>query len=127
MRREMDGATRLETASQDRRLRCTWRAGRYVQSRREGDPGREGVVALIQIDGTADGLRGLSDMSGLHLVKPSIEDLGADRYRMSAYAPESLIPDLEARGLTVRVLMTSQSIDEFHRQVESTISPTADA
>lgn len=80
-------------------------------------------MGLIRIDATAEVLRGLHDIPDLYLVKPTVVDLGADRYRVSAYAPESVIPELEARGAEVRVLMSTQAIDQFHNEVANDIAP----
>jgi hypothetical protein len=89
--------------------------------------GDDAQMALIQIDATADVLRGLHEVQDLDLPASSIEDLGADRYRMSGHAPEALIPALEARGCTVRVLMSTQAIEEFHSDVVASIAwPTED-
>jgi hypothetical protein len=83
-------------------------------------------VGLIQIDATAEVLQGLRDIEGLELFTPTFEDLGADRYRLSGYAPETLIPDLEARGCQVRLLMTTRAVDDFHREVAITVAAPRD-
>jgi hypothetical protein len=82
-------------------------------------------MALLAIDATAEVLGGLREVEGLDLGR-SVEELGAGRFRVYGYAAESLIPDLEARGCSVAVLMTSQAIDDFHEEVATTISPPPD-
>ncbi|MCG5219243.1 hypothetical protein [Streptosporangium sp. KLBMP 9127] len=82
-------------------------------------------MALLQIDATSEVLTGLSEVEELYVVKPSLESLGADRYRVGGYAAESVIPDLEARGCVVTVMMSTDAIERFNRQVEDSIAPSS--
>ncbi|RAY12572.1 hypothetical protein DPM19_23505 [Actinomadura craniellae] len=83
-------------------------------------------MGLLLIDTSAEVLPGLRDIDDLYLVRSSIERMGDDRYRISGYAPETVIPELEARGCTVQVLMTSQDIDHFNDDVATAIAPPDD-
>jgi hypothetical protein len=78
-------------------------------------------MGLLQLDTTAEVLAGLGDLPELYLIRPTVLDLGVGRYRISAYGPEELIPELEARGCTVRVLMTTAEIEQFHQRVAETV------
>lgn len=80
-------------------------------------------MGLVEIEATADVLQSLHDVEGLYLVVPTVEDLGADQYRVSGFLPEALIPQVEALGCQVRVLMTTQEIDGFHSEVEGSVTP----
>ncbi|SCL73024.1 hypothetical protein GA0070606_6414 [Micromonospora citrea] len=80
-------------------------------------------MGLIQIEGTAEVLRGLRGVAGLDLIDPSAAALGGDRYRISAYAPEELIPELQARGAQVRVMMSTGQFDAFHAEVARHLAP----
>jgi hypothetical protein len=80
-------------------------------------------VALIQIESDAGTLAGIRDLDDLYLIRSTVEDLGAGRYRISGYAPEYVIPELERRGCTVVVLMSTDAIESFHNRVARTIGP----
>src|SRR5215475_1451942 len=77
----------------------------------------------LQIDATAAVLTSLHDVEDLYLVRSTVEQVGKDLYRVSGYAPESVISELEARGCVVRVLMNSQAIEEFHNEIVATVAP----
>jgi hypothetical protein len=77
----------------------------------------------LQIEATAAVLTGLHDVEDLYLVRSTVEQVGEDLYRVSGYAPESIISELEARGCVVQVLMSSQAIEEFHNEIVATVAP----
>jgi hypothetical protein len=70
---------------------------------------------------TAEVLAGLHEIQELYLLQSTVLDLGVGRYQISAYGAEALIPDLEARGTSVRVLMSTEEIEQYHDRVAQTI------
>ena len=78
-------------------------------------------MGLLQLETSAEVLAGLGDIGGLYLIRSTVESLGAGRYRIAGYGAESLVPQLEARGCTVRLLMTSTEVDQFHGTVAEAI------
>jgi hypothetical protein len=70
---------------------------------------------------TADVLAGLHEIPELYLLSSTVLDLGVGRYQISAYGDESLIPDLETRGASVRVLMSTDEIAQFHDRVAQAV------
>jgi hypothetical protein len=79
-------------------------------------------VNLLQITATSEVLTGLRDVDGLTTYAPTGEDVGDGRYRVSGYGPASVIPELEARGCEVRVLMSADAIEEFDQSVAQTVT-----
>jgi hypothetical protein len=77
----------------------------------------------LQVEATAEVLTALHDLEDLHLVRSTVEKIEPDRYRVAGYAPGSLIPELEARGCAVRVVMSSRAIDEFHSEIAAAVAP----
>jgi hypothetical protein len=74
-------------------------------------------MGLLQLEMTAEVMAGLNDLRELHLVRSSVVDLGAGRFRIAGYGSEVLIPELESRGCTVEVVMTTAQIERFHDRV----------
>jgi hypothetical protein len=84
-------------------------------------------VALLRIDATADVLPGLDDIADLYIIRSNVDHLGADRYRVFGYAPETVIPKLEARGCQVAVLMSTQATEQFHNEIRAALDLPPDA
>ena len=78
-------------------------------------------MGLLRLEMTADVLAGLHEIQDLYLLRSTVLDLGLGRFRISAYGPEALIPELEARGTTVQVLMSTDEIDRFHERVAQAV------
>jgi len=78
-------------------------------------------MGLLQLEMTADVLAGLRSVEELYLLRSTILDLGAGRYQITAYGAEALIPELEERGCTVQLLMSTDGIEEFHNRVADAV------
>jgi len=94
---------------------------RHFRVESESRPLLASFMALLQLEARAEVLAALQDLGELYLIRSTVKDLGAGRYRIAAYGPETLIPVLEARGCSVRVLMTSAESERFHGRVEDAI------
>jgi hypothetical protein len=57
-------------------------------------------MRLVQIEGTEDTVRGLTDLPDVILVPPSTELLGDGRISMAAYASGRAVAEIESRGAT---------------------------
>lgn len=83
-------------------------------------------MALLRIFGSADALPGPEEVEGLFVRVSSTERLAADRYRISGNGPESLIPELEARGCEVQVLMSTEELAQFHSEIAAAVGEPDD-
>ena len=77
---------------------------------------------LMHITAPAEALLGLRDIDGLRIYPPTIEDLGDGRYRVAGHGPTSVVPELEARGCDVRVLMSAADDDRFNQDVARAVT-----
>jgi len=78
-------------------------------------------MALLRISAPADSLPGPEEAEGLYVRVSTVERLTADRYQVSGHGPESLIPELEARGCEVDVLMRTEEIEQFLSEVAAAV------
>lgn len=78
-------------------------------------------MGLIQLEGSAEVLRGLSDIEGLTLMRATIEQRGEDLWRVGGYATDEAVETLRARGASVQVVMTTDEMLDAHRQVQADI------
>jgi hypothetical protein len=82
---------------------------------------KEDTMALLRILTSPGVLPGPDDMAGLHLVLSSVERTTTDRYRISGHGPEELIPQLEALGCEVDVLMSTAAVDAYLARVAAAV------
>jgi hypothetical protein len=87
----------------------------------EIQPRLSSFMALLQIEASVEVLATLNDLRELHLIRSTVQDLGAGRYRIAGYGPEAVVPQLEARGCAVQVLMTSEENERFHSRVDDAV------
>ncbi|MFL6127194.1 hypothetical protein [Actinophytocola sp.] len=83
-------------------------------------------MALLRISAPAGSLPGPEEIEGLDIRVSTVERLAADRYQISGHGPESLIPELEARGCEVEVLMSTDEVEQFLSEVAAAVSPPDD-
>jgi hypothetical protein len=78
-------------------------------------------MALLRISGSVDALPGPNEIEGLDSHLAPVERLVPDRYQISCHGPEALIPELEARGCVVQVLMSTEEIAQFLSEVAAAV------
>ncbi len=82
---------------------------------------------LIHIEGAEATVLGLRDISDIILVLSSGESIPGGRIRVAAYATDRAITEIEARGVTVTVLMNNAELkahmDELYNQIEASEPP----
>jgi hypothetical protein len=79
-------------------------------------------MGLIQLEGSAAVLRGLSDIEGLTLMRATIEQLDEDLWRIGGYASDQAAETLRARGASVRVVMRTDEVMHARQEVQAEIS-----
>lgn len=76
---------------------------------------------LTRITGSADGIRGLAAVSGLHADVESARRVGDD-WEITAYGSDAALDEVRARGLAVRVIMDNEQLAAHRATVRSQIS-----
>lgn len=74
-------------------------------------------VGLIEIEGPVETLRNLDDVVGLLLVDSTATELENGRWTITAYATDVAVSEVQARGATVTVEMTSAEFTAYMDQV----------
>lgn len=84
------------------------------------------AVSLIQIEGTLEAINRVRALSRVKIFLSTLEDIGGERYRVSAEAPEEMFTEIQEPGCEVLVAMSAQDIDHFHQEVTSALTPHED-
>ena len=83
------------------------------------------MVALLRITANSATLPNVG-VDGLEVVYTSVTTVDNDLYSVAGYGDESVIPQLEAKGCTVAVLMSSADLDAYHARVAGELAPASD-
>lgn len=82
-------------------------------------------MSLIVIRGSAEVVRGLADIEGLKLDDESATRDG-ENWQLTAEATDAAIAEVQGRGATVEVLMTTAQYEEHMAQVMAQIQGDPD-
>ena len=77
-------------------------------------------MSLVTIRGTADQIRRLDDVPELMIDRESAHNEGAV-WRVSAHASDAAVSEVQSRGVTVDVLMTTAALNQHLSVVEAQI------
>ncbi len=75
---------------------------------------------LVRITGSADAVRGLTTVEGLHVETESAQGIG-DEWQITAYGSDAALDVVRARGLAVNVLMDNERLAAHEATVRSQI------
>lgn len=68
---------------------------------------------LIRIEGTRAQLLGLTAIEGLVIARHSAEQVADDRFSVSAYAPDDVVPQIVAAGCEVNTITSSEEHEQL--------------
>ncbi|WP_190211648.1 hypothetical protein [Kitasatospora indigofera] len=78
-------------------------------------------MSLVQIEGSEDVLRSVQGIPELHLVRSSLEARSGHRYKVAAYGSDRAVEAAVAQGAQVKVLLSSEGVDEHHTRMSAVI------
>jgi hypothetical protein len=83
-------------------------------------------VQLIRIVGPKEPMRLLGEVAGLDFERTSATRLDDDRWRISGYATDEALAELQARGLSIELVVDNAQLEEQRTQLYARLEADAD-